>query len=88
MGMKYIYNINCANYLMKHGAECIGTGINQNSKKTYWVFDYKQCQKAYDMWNKHKLVKEIMSEINTKYERDNHEDREKKEQKYNKEDNR
>ena len=65
---KYIYNINCADYLIRHGAKCIGTGVNKNSSKTYWMFDYEQCQKAYTMWNKHKTVKEIIKEINKQYE--------------------
>lgn len=81
MSVKYVYNINCVNYLIRHGAICTGTGINKNSRKTYWTFDYKQCQDAYNKWNKHKAVKEIMKEINLNYERKKeYEDRKKNEQ--------
>lgn len=68
MKNKNIYNINCADFLMKHGAECIGTGIDKETNRTYWIFNKKQCQNAYNQWNKHKTIRDLMKEIKDNYD--------------------
>ena len=38
--IKYIYNFKQADYFMKHGAVCIGTGLNTKSYHYYWRYHY------------------------------------------------
>lgn len=54
--IKYIYNFKQADYFMKHGAVCIGTGFNAKSSHYYWEFqkDNEKTQKCYDLWEKDK----------------------------------
>lgn len=69
MKIKYVYNIDCADYLIKHNAIPVGTGVNYKSKKVYICFDYNQCQEAYEKWNFHKKVQEeLMKEVIENYE--------------------
>lgn len=69
MKVKYVYNIDCADYLIKHGGIPVGVGINYNSKKVYVCFGYEQCQDAYEKWNQHKEVQEeLMKEVIKNYE--------------------
>ena len=60
---KYIYNINCANFFMRHGFVCKGTGINKETGKTFWCFDKKIIQKGYDMWEEHKENRDNIFEM-------------------------
>lgn len=49
--IKYVYNPFCADFLIKHGGVCTGTGVNQSSKSIYYTFVYNQVQDAYKQWN-------------------------------------
>ena len=49
-GIRYIYNPIQANFMIKSGVTCIGTGINKNTNKIYWEFDYKLSKNAYELW--------------------------------------
>lgn len=73
MKIKYVYNTNCADFLIKHGAIPLGVGINYNSKKVYVSFGYNQCQEAYEKWNNYKIIQEeVMKKVieNYKYIKD------------------
>lgn len=51
---KYIYNFKQADFFIKQGAVCIGTGFNAKSGKYYWEFNYDQLQKYYSLWEENK----------------------------------
>ena len=46
---KYIYNYKQADFFMKIGAKCIGTGFNAKSDRYFWEFNYNQLQEYYPL---------------------------------------
>ena len=63
MKIKYIYNYVQADYFIKNGAVCIGTGFNAKSSHYYWEFDKNddRTQKCYDLWlvQKHNVLDSV-----------------------------
>ena len=51
-GKKYIYNYQLANFMMEQGVRCLGCGRHNKSKQIYFIFNYDECQEAYEIWNK------------------------------------
>ena len=56
MKIKYIYNYVQADYFIKNGAVCIGTGYNAKSQHFYWEFDRDKIQYLYPDWEKNRNV--------------------------------
>lgn len=50
-GKKYIYNWEQANFFMEEGVRCLGTGKHKQTGKVFYIFDYYECQPAYEKWN-------------------------------------
>lgn len=55
---KYIYNYKQADFFIKQGAICIGTGFNAKSDRYFWEFNYNKIQDYYPLWedSKNKLL--------------------------------
>lgn len=47
---KYIYNLDQANFYMQEGCKCLETGKHRTTGKIFWVFDWKETQRAYEKW--------------------------------------
>lgn len=52
-GKKFIYNWQLANFMIQEGVKCIETGCNKG--EIFWVFNYQECQDAYEKWNNKKI---------------------------------
>lgn len=62
--LRYVYNINMADFFMKKGLRCLSTGVNKNSKRTYWCFDYVDSQEYQKLWEIHKRNRDRFSNFN------------------------
>lgn len=49
----YIYNIYKANFYMKYGLRCLGTGFNSKTHLIYWTFDTEETIPLTAIWEKH-----------------------------------
>ena len=52
--MKYIYNIEQANFYMEHGVVCLGTGLNKGTRRVYYKFKWEDTIEVFDLWMKRK----------------------------------
>ena len=50
---KYIYNPDQARFYIKNGVMVIDTGVNRNTNKPYWVFDWESTKEVYQLWLAH-----------------------------------
>ena len=48
--LKYIYNIDQADYYIKEGCIALGTGRHPQTKNVFLIFNYEQTQSAYENW--------------------------------------
>lgn len=52
--MKYIYNVEQANFYMEHGVKCLGTGIHCKTNMVFYKFKWEDTIEVFDLWMKNK----------------------------------
>jgi len=50
--MKYIYNVDQANYYISEGCRVLGTGRHHQTKNVFFMFNHNDTQIAYEKWCK------------------------------------
>jgi len=50
--MKYIYNVDQANYYINEGCRVLGTGRHNQTKNVFFIFGHDETQTAYEKWCK------------------------------------
>ena len=50
--LKYIYNIDQADYYIKEGCIVLGTGRHNQTKNVFLIFNLEETQSAYEKWCK------------------------------------
>jgi len=50
--LKYIYNIDQADYYIKEGCIALGAGRHPQTKNVFLIFNFKETQSAYEKWCK------------------------------------
>ena len=48
---KYIYDLAMANFFIRNGGICTGTGRNKENERIFWCFDAEQVKDIYPLWN-------------------------------------
>jgi len=59
--IKYIYNVDQADYYINEGCRVLGTGRHNQTKNVFFIFGHDETQTAYEKWCKkcleHKMQK-------------------------------
>ena len=50
--IKYIYNVDQANYYISEGCKVLGTGRHNQTKNVFFIFGHNETQSAYEKWCK------------------------------------
>ena len=49
--MKYIYNVEQANFYMEHGVKCLGTGVHYKTKMVFYKFKWEDTVEVQKLWS-------------------------------------
>ena len=50
--IKYIYNVDQANFYILEGCSVLGTGRHHQTRNVFFVFSHEETQNAYEKWCK------------------------------------